>query len=53
MWYYKNVGGERCPIVDTFWRSLPNHPSSYFKVITVQALSWIWGLSPTLVSTKD
>ncbi len=20
-WYYKNVGGERCPIVDTFWQT--------------------------------
>ena len=21
MWYYKNVGGERCPIVDTYWQT--------------------------------
>ena len=21
IWYYKNVGGERCPIVDTFWQT--------------------------------
>ncbi len=21
MWYYKNVGGERCPIVDTWWQT--------------------------------
>lgn len=21
MWYYKNVGNERCPIVDTFWQT--------------------------------
>ncbi|MFM2034845.1 MAG: hypothetical protein RL459_110, partial [Pseudomonadota bacterium] len=21
MWFYKNVGGERCPIVDTFWQT--------------------------------
>jgi acetyl-CoA synthetase len=21
MWYYENVGGERCPIVDTFWQT--------------------------------
>jgi acetyl-CoA synthetase len=21
MWYYKNVGGQRCPIVDTFWQT--------------------------------
>lgn len=21
MWYYKNVGGEKCPIVDTFWQT--------------------------------
>lgn len=21
MWYYKNVGGERCPVVDTFWQT--------------------------------
>ena len=21
MWYHKNVGGERCPIVDTFWQT--------------------------------
>jgi len=21
MWYYKNVGAERCPIVDTFWQT--------------------------------
>jgi acetyl-CoA synthetase len=21
MWYYQNVGGERCPIVDTFWQT--------------------------------
>ncbi|MDG1821313.1 MAG: acetate--CoA ligase [Methylophilaceae bacterium] len=21
MWYYKEVGGERCPIVDTFWQT--------------------------------
>jgi acetyl-CoA synthetase len=21
MWYYKNVGGERCPIADTFWQT--------------------------------
>jgi len=21
MWYYKNVGGERCPIIDTFWQT--------------------------------
>ena len=21
MWYYKNVGGERCPNVDTFWQT--------------------------------
>ena len=21
MWYYKNFGGERCPIVDTFWQT--------------------------------
>ena len=23
MWYYRNVGGERCPIVDTFWQTEP------------------------------
>ncbi len=21
MWYYKNIGGERCPIVDTWWQT--------------------------------
>jgi acetyl-CoA synthetase len=21
MWYYKNVGGEKCPVVDTFWQT--------------------------------
>ena len=21
MWFYKNVGGERCPVVDTFWQT--------------------------------
>ncbi|QRQ88485.1 acetate--CoA ligase [Cupriavidus oxalaticus] len=21
MWYYKNIGNERCPIVDTFWQT--------------------------------
>lgn len=21
MWYYKNVGGERCPLIDTFWQT--------------------------------
>jgi acetyl-CoA synthetase len=21
MWYYKNVGGSRCPVVDTFWQT--------------------------------
>lgn len=21
MWYYKNIGGERCPIADTFWQT--------------------------------
>jgi acetyl-CoA synthetase len=21
MWYYKHIGGERCPIVDTFWQT--------------------------------
>ncbi|MDO8441554.1 MAG: acetate--CoA ligase [Polaromonas sp.] len=21
MWYYKNVGGEHCPVVDTFWQT--------------------------------
>ncbi|MBC7718649.1 MAG: acetate--CoA ligase [Chitinophagaceae bacterium] len=21
MWYYKNVGGERCPVLDTFWQT--------------------------------
>ncbi|ALK96074.1 AMP-dependent synthetase [Massilia sp. WF1] len=21
MWYYKNVGNERCPVVDTFWQT--------------------------------
>ena len=21
MWYYRNVGGERCPVVDTFWQT--------------------------------
>ena len=21
MWYHQNVGGERCPIVDTFWQT--------------------------------
>jgi acetyl-CoA synthetase len=21
MWYYKNIGAERCPIVDTFWQT--------------------------------
>ena len=21
MWYYKNIGGSRCPIVDTFWQT--------------------------------
>jgi acetyl-CoA synthetase len=21
MWYYQNIGGERCPIVDTFWQT--------------------------------
>jgi acetyl-CoA synthetase len=21
MWYYKHVGGERCPVVDTFWQT--------------------------------
>src|SRR4051812_41542127 len=23
MWYYRNVGGERCPVVDTFWQTEP------------------------------
>ncbi|MEP6969488.1 MAG: acetate--CoA ligase [Betaproteobacteria bacterium] len=21
MWYYRNVGGERCPVIDTFWQT--------------------------------
>ncbi|AVO50252.1 acetate--CoA ligase [Melaminivora suipulveris] len=21
MWYYKNIGGERCPVVDTWWQT--------------------------------
>ncbi|MBC7598135.1 MAG: acetate--CoA ligase [Polaromonas sp.] len=21
MWYFKNVGGERCPVIDTFWQT--------------------------------
>ncbi|NUA28241.1 acetate--CoA ligase [Cupriavidus basilensis] len=21
MWYYQNIGGERCPVVDTFWQT--------------------------------
>ncbi|MDB5728337.1 MAG: acs [Noviherbaspirillum sp.] len=21
MWYYKNIGGERCPVADTFWQT--------------------------------
>ncbi|MDQ3060528.1 MAG: acetate--CoA ligase [Pseudomonadota bacterium] len=21
MWYYKNIGGERCPVIDTFWQT--------------------------------
>ncbi len=21
MWFYKNIGGERCPVVDTFWQT--------------------------------
>ncbi|MEO8859632.1 MAG: acetate--CoA ligase [Burkholderiaceae bacterium] len=21
MWYYRNVGGERCPVLDTFWQT--------------------------------
>ena len=21
MWYYKHVGGERCPVIDTFWQT--------------------------------
>ncbi|MBX9899384.1 MAG: acetate--CoA ligase [Burkholderiaceae bacterium] len=21
MWYYKNIGGEKCPVVDTFWQT--------------------------------
>jgi acetyl-CoA synthetase len=21
MWYYRNVGGEKCPVVDTFWQT--------------------------------
>src|SRR5690606_29145780 len=21
MWYYKNVGGERCPVIDTWWQT--------------------------------
>ena len=21
MWYFKNIGGERCPVVDTFWQT--------------------------------
>ncbi len=21
MWYHKNVGGERCPVIDTFWQT--------------------------------
>ncbi len=21
MWYYKNIGGERCPVLDTFWQT--------------------------------
>ena len=21
MWYYKHIGGERCPVVDTFWQT--------------------------------
>ncbi|MDB5822142.1 MAG: acs [Herminiimonas sp.] len=21
MWYYKNIGGERCPVTDTFWQT--------------------------------
>ena len=21
MWYYRNIGGERCPVVDTFWQT--------------------------------
>jgi len=26
MWYYKNVGHEKCPIVDTFWQTITDCP---------------------------
>lgn len=25
MWYYKNIGGERCPIMDTWWQTETGH----------------------------
>ena len=25
IWYYKFIGGERCPVVDTWWRSIISH----------------------------
>jgi acetyl-CoA synthetase len=25
MWYHKNIGGERCPIVDTWWQTETGH----------------------------
>ena len=25
MWYYKNVGGEKCPIMDTWWKTETGH----------------------------
>lgn len=26
MWYHRNIGGERCPIMDTWWQTETGHP---------------------------
>lgn len=39
IWYYKNVGNERCPIVDTWWQTETGG-------ILITPLPGAWGLKP-------
>lgn len=54
LWYYRVVGEERCPIVDTFWQTETVSPCSVSRHLSVPCApcktslqashSGVWGL---------
>ncbi|XP_058469306.1 acetyl-coenzyme A synthetase 2-like, mitochondrial [Solea solea] len=58
-WYYSVVGGERCPVVDTWWQTetggiciapRPSEPDA--EIIPGMAMRPFFGIKPVLMDTK-